>query len=72
MEKKLYDLSEVAAATGLTLGSVRQYVARGVLPAINIGRRRFMRACDLERICSEGLQITDRQKEAAAAKSQRV
>jgi Helix-turn-helix domain len=56
--QKLYELSQVAEITGLTLGSVRQYVARGVIPALYLGRKRVVRADVLERICTEGLTTT--------------
>ena len=56
--QKLYELSKVAEITGLTLGSVRQYVARGVIPALYLGRKRVVRADVLERICMEGLTTT--------------
>jgi hypothetical protein len=55
--QKLYELTEVAETIGLKLGSVRQYVARGVIPALYLGRKRVVRADVLERICVEGLRI---------------
>jgi hypothetical protein len=33
---------KVAEITGLTLGTVRQYVARGVIPALYLGRERVV------------------------------
>jgi excisionase family DNA binding protein len=54
--QKLYELSEVAETIGLTLGTVRQYVSSGVIPALYLGRKRVVRADVLERICEEGLQ----------------
>jgi helix-turn-helix protein len=54
--QKLYELREVADITGLTLGSVRQYVSRGVIPALYLGRKRVVREDVLERICQEGLR----------------
>ena len=54
--QKLYELNEVAEFTGLTLGTVRQYVAGGVIPALYLGRKRVVRADVLERICNEGLK----------------
>jgi hypothetical protein len=54
--QKLYELREVADIIGLTLGSVRQYVARGVIPALHLGRKRVVRADVLEKICTEGLR----------------
>ena len=54
--QKLYELGEVAEVTGLKLGSVRQYVSRGVIPALFLGRKRVVRADVLERICTEGLK----------------
>jgi len=62
--QKLYELSQVAEITGLTLGSVRQYVARGVIPALYLGRKRVVRADVLERICTEGLTTTPKSAHA--------
>ena len=59
MERKiqrLYELAEVSAMTGLTLGTVRQYVSNGVIPAIYLGRKRVVQEAVLERICTEGLK----------------
>jgi excisionase family DNA binding protein len=63
--QKLYELSEVADITGLTLGTVRQYVSNGVIPALYLGRKRVVRAEVPERICSEGLKT--KKKEMAEA-----
>ena len=54
--KRLYELTEVAEATGLRLGTVRQYVSHGVIPALYLGRKRVVRADVLEKICNEGLK----------------
>jgi hypothetical protein len=35
---------------------VRQYVARGVIPALYLGWKRVVTAATLEKICREGLQ----------------
>jgi excisionase family DNA binding protein len=59
--EKLYELHEVAETIGLTLGTVRQYVATGIIPALHLGRKRVVKASVLERICEEGLQ-TKKQK----------
>ena len=56
MIQKLYELREVAETTGLTLGTVRQYVCSGVIPALRLGRKRVVRADVLEKICTEGLR----------------
>ena len=61
--QKLYELTAVADTTGLKLGSVRQYVARGIIPAIYLGRKRVVTAEVLERICTEGLTTTISQQE---------
>ena len=63
MVQKLYDLPQVAEFTGLTLGTVRQFVSNGVIPALYLGRRRVVRADVLERICMEGL-ITNKAQDA--------
>ncbi len=62
--QKLYELTEVAETTGLKLGSVRQYVARGVIPALYLGRKRVVKHDVLERICEEGLKIQPNKKES--------
>jgi hypothetical protein len=54
--EKLYELSEVAEVIGLKLGTVRQYVANGIIEARYLGRKRVVPASVIERICSEGLQ----------------
>ena len=66
--QKLYELSEVAEITGLTLGTVRQYVSNGVIPALYLGRKRVVRADVLEKICSEGLKTNH---EEQTSKSER-
>ena len=53
--EKLYELPEFAEVTGLRLGTVRQYVANGVIEALYLGRKRVIRASVVERICTEGL-----------------
>ncbi len=64
--KKLYGLSEVAEWTGLTLGTVRQYVSSGIIPALYLGRKRVVREDVLERICTEGL-VTKRDETKAVS-----
>jgi excisionase family DNA binding protein len=54
--EKLYELPEFAELVGLKLGTVRQYVSNGIIPALYLGRKRVVPASVLERICSEGLQ----------------
>jgi excisionase family DNA binding protein len=54
--EKLYELPEFAELTGLKLGTVRQYVSNGIIPALRLGRRRVVQASVVERICSEGLK----------------
>jgi hypothetical protein len=54
--EKLYELPEFAELTGLRLGTVRQYVSNGIIPALYLGRKRVVPASVLERICSEGLK----------------
>jgi len=66
MIQKLYELREVAETTGLTLGTVRQYVCSGVIPALRLGRKRVVRADVLEKICTEGLRTKKTTKGTAA------
>jgi excisionase family DNA binding protein len=58
--EKLYELSEAAEITGLKLGTVRQFVSRGIIEARYLGRKRVIPASVLERICTEGLRIPKR------------
>ena len=64
--QQLYDLSMVSEVTGLTLGTVRQYVSSGVIPALYLGRKRVVRAEVLERICTEGLITKKEEPEVEA------
>lgn len=54
--QKLYPLDEVAKLTGWTLGTVRQYVSKGVIPALYLGRKRVVTAEVLAWICTDGLK----------------
>ena len=65
--EKLYELREVAETTGLTLGTVRQYVSAGVIPALYLGRKRVIKASVLEKICTEGLKTKKEDTEAVSA-----
>jgi len=60
--QKLFELSEVAEITGMTLGTVRQYVSNGVIPALYLGRKRVVQASVLEKICTEGLDTKKKEK----------
>jgi excisionase family DNA binding protein len=63
--QKLYELSEAAPLIGVTLGTLRQWVATGVIPALHIGRKRVIREDVLERICTVGLEHTKKEKPPA-------
>jgi excisionase family DNA binding protein len=65
VKKRLYELPEFAEATGMPLGTVRQYVSRGIIEAVYVGRKRLIKAEILERICDEGLKTPKKQKETA-------
>jgi hypothetical protein len=54
--KRLYNLAEVAEITSLSLGSVRQYVWQGIIPALYLGRKRMVSAEVLEKICMDGIK----------------
>lgn len=57
--EKLYPLTvETATLIGMPLGTLRQYVSRGIIPALHIGRKRVIQESVLERICKEGLKTT--------------
>jgi predicted site-specific integrase-resolvase len=64
--QKLYELAEAAPIMGVTLGTLRQYVANGIVPALYIGRKRVIQEKVLEKICSEGLR-TKRDEAMATA-----
>ena len=70
--QKLYELSEVAEQTSLTLGTVRQYVSSGVIPALYLGRKRVVREDVLERICTEGLVTKKDEAEVVSAEPSKV
>ena len=53
--QKLYTIKEVAEITGLTLGTARQYVSNGVIPALYLGKKRVVTTATLEHICEHGL-----------------
>ena len=55
--EKNYPLNEAAPIMGITLGTLRQYVAYGMVESLKIGRKRVIPTHVLERICSEGLEI---------------
>ena len=54
--QKLYTLTQVAEITGFSLGTVRQYVSNGVIPALYLCRKRVVQESVLERICTDGLR----------------
>jgi len=60
--QRLYELSDAAPIIGVTLGTLRQYVSAGVVPALYIGRKRVIQEQVLERICNEGLQIAKKDR----------
>ena len=66
---KNWRLEEAAPVIGLTLGTVRQYVSTGVIPAIYIGKKRFITDQTIERLCTEGLRDTTRPLKKTAKKS---
>ena len=63
--QKLYELAEAAEIIGLKLGSLRQYVSNGIIPALYLGRKRVIRADVLEKICTEGLRTKKEEKTTA-------
>jgi excisionase family DNA binding protein len=56
--QKLYEIPEFAELTGLEVSTTRQYVSRGLIKALYLGRRRMIPASEVERICTEGLQTS--------------
>lgn len=55
--EKNYPLNEAAPIIGITLGTLRQYAANGVIESLKIGSKRVIPARVLEKICNEGLKI---------------
>lgn len=54
--EKLYEVNEdTANLIALRLGTLRQYVSRGVIPALRIGRKRVIKESVIKKICEEGL-----------------
>lgn len=64
IEKRLYDVPEFSEIVGLALGTTYQYIHENIIPAIYVGRRRMITKETLDRICTEGLKTTKRQREA--------
>ena len=56
MKKELYSIPKFSEVTGTPIGTARQYVANGIIPALYLGRRRMITAATLEKIRKEGLQ----------------
>ena len=55
--EKLYALNkETASLLTIELGTLRQYVSRGIIPTLYIGRKRVIKASVIARICREGLK----------------
>jgi len=59
--KRLYELPEVAEMTSLKLGTVRQFVSMGIIPALYLGRKRVVTAEVVDQICREGLRTTKKE-----------
>ena len=55
--EKLYPVTkETAGLMEMPLGTLRQYISRGIIPALYIGRKRVIQASVIARICKEGLK----------------
>lgn len=55
VEKRLYELTDIAEATSLKLATIRQYIHQKRIASIKLGRRRLVRKEELDRICTEGI-----------------
>jgi excisionase family DNA binding protein len=58
MEKQLFSIQQSAEVLSISPWTVRLYVKRGLIPSVKIGTRRLIRASDIDRMVSEGLQTT--------------
>ncbi len=57
--EKLYPVTkETAGLMAMELGTLRQYVSRGIIPALYIGRKRVIKASVIAHICKKGLKTT--------------
>ena len=61
-----YRFSEVARALGVHHDTVRNWVERGDLHAVKIGRVRLVPAAELERLLNAGTRTTSRSDECQA------
>jgi excisionase family DNA binding protein len=55
---------QVAERYGFPIGTLRHWVRTGRLPSFRIGRRRFVRRSDVERLIADALE-SDRTKREA-------
>jgi excisionase family DNA binding protein len=49
---------QVAAYLGVSFGTIRRWIRDGTLPAAKIGRRLFVRECDVQKILEGTTQTT--------------
>ncbi len=57
--EKLYPITkETAGLLTIKLGTLRQYVSLGIIPALYIGRKRVIKASVIAHICKKGLKTT--------------
>lgn len=55
--EELFEINKgTAELIHIKVGTLRQYVSRGIIPALYIGSRRLIKASVIARICREGLK----------------
>ena len=65
--KRLYDLVESTRQLGdLSIWTLRKHISAGNVKVVRLGRRVFLTAQEIERICSEGLPPLRAETEVAA------
>ncbi|MGO8718716.1 MAG: helix-turn-helix domain-containing protein [Acidobacteriaceae bacterium] len=55
MSTRLVALSDAARMLGVSVHTIRRYVARGDVAAVNVGARRLVPSSEIERIIQRGV-----------------
>jgi len=65
-EQAFYRAREIADQLGVTVRTVRRWIADGTLPSIRIGGARFVAKADLGRLVGTSLDLPDVDEDKAA------
>lgn len=57
-EKKYYTAKEVANELGLHINTIYNYIKSGELKSVKIGRKWYITAKELERVATEGIDVS--------------